>query len=97
MAKHDVQVASIKLNPPQLGPLEVRITFNHDQANVNFISHHGVVREAVESALPKLREMFGEGGVNLVNVDVSDNSSMGRQTAGADTRQRRRLLRRPSM
>lgn len=85
MAKHDVQVASIKLNPPQLGPLEVRITFNHDQANVNFISHHGVVREAVESALPKLREMFGEGGVNLVNVDVSDNSSMGRQTAGADT------------
>lgn len=85
MAKHDVHVASIKLNPPQLGPLEVRITFNHDQANVNFISHHGVVREAVEAALPRLREMFGEGGVNLANVDVSDDSSMGQQTAGADS------------
>ncbi len=84
MAKHDVQVASIRLNPPQLGPLEVRITFNHDQANVNFISHHGVVREAVEAALPKLRDMFGQGGVNLVNVDVSDDSSMGRQAGGAD-------------
>jgi len=82
MAKHNVQIASIKLNPPQLGPLEVRITFNHDQANVNFVSHHGVVREALEAALPRLREMFGEGGVNLANVDVSDDSSTGQQAAG---------------
>jgi hypothetical protein len=84
MAKHDVQVASMRLNPPQLGPLEVRITFNQDQANVSFFSHHGVVREAVEAALPRLREMFGEGGINLVNVDVSGDSSQGRLAAGSD-------------
>lgn len=80
MARNDVQVASMRLNPPHLGPLEVRVSFNQDQANVSFFSHHAVVREALEAALPRLREMFGQGGINLANVDVSGGSSSGQHT-----------------
>ncbi|GMR08245.1 MAG: hypothetical protein BMS9Abin26_1250 [Gammaproteobacteria bacterium] len=74
MVNRDVQVAEIKLNPPQLGPLEVRIAVANDQTNVTFVSNNSVTRELLDGAIPRLREMFDEQGVNLVNVDVSEHS-----------------------
>lgn len=83
MVKNDVQVASLRLNPPHLGPIEVRVSFDQDQASVSFLAHHAAVRDALESALPRLRQMFGDGGINLANVDVSGHSATGQQTAGS--------------
>ncbi len=71
--------AQLQLNPPDLGPLEVRITVQHDQTSVAFSSQHGPVREALESALPRLREILGEQGLNLVDVSVSQHSFMDRR------------------
>lgn len=68
------QSAELRLNPPHLGPIEVRITIQQDQASVAFTAHHAVTREALEAAIPRLREMLGEQGLNLVNVDVSQQS-----------------------
>ncbi|HKJ21857.1 MAG TPA: flagellar hook-length control protein FliK [Gammaproteobacteria bacterium] len=84
MAKNNMQTASLQLNPPHLGPLELKVSLNQDQANVSFVVHHAAVRDAIEGALPKLRELFGDGGVNLANVDVSDHSGSGQHTAGSD-------------
>jgi len=69
-----LQGAQIKLNPANLGPMEVRIQVQNDQASVQFVSAHTVVREALEAALPRLREMFDASGVELVDVDVSGQS-----------------------
>ncbi len=74
LANQRIQTASIQLDPPELGPLDVRIQMNNDKANVIFTSQHGVVREAVEQALPRLREMLQESGLQLADVDVSDQS-----------------------
>lgn len=74
MVGQRLQEAEIKLNPPQLGPLEIKISMQHDQANVSFLSHHGQVREAVEQAIPRLREMLAEQGVGLGDVNVSEQS-----------------------
>ncbi len=41
---------------------------------MNFTSHHAVVREVLDQNLNRLRDMFSEQGLNLVNVDVSDKS-----------------------
>ncbi len=79
MANQKLQSAEIKMNPPHLGPIEVRLNISGDQAQVQFSAPHGVVRDALESALPRLREMFGAQGMNLVDVNVSDQS-------GADKR-----------
>lgn len=68
------QGAEIKLNPPQLGPIEVRIQMHHDQAQVSFTTQHGAVREALESALPRLRDMFAANGLGLGDVNVSQHS-----------------------
>ncbi len=76
-----LQGAQIKLNPAHLGPMEVRIQMQHDQASIQFTSAHAVVRDALEAALPRLRDMFESAGVQLVNVDVSGQSLAHQQAA----------------
>lgn len=75
MNKQDVHSAQLRLNPAHLGPLEVRLSLQQDQtAHVAFLSNHASVRDAVEAAIPRLREMLAESGVNLADVDVSSQS-----------------------
>jgi flagellar hook-length control protein FliK len=84
MVNRKVQGAQIRLNPSQLGPMEVRIHVHNDQASIQFSSAHSVVREALEAALPRLRELLDSSGVELVDVDVSGQSSSGGQRARDD-------------
>lgn len=68
------QSAQISINPPDLGPIEVKVTVNHDQANVNFFAHHGEVRDAIADAFPRLRELLGHNGMSLGESNVFDHS-----------------------
>ena len=73
------QQAELRLNPPELGPLEVRIALNNDQATLHFTVHNGVVRDAVEAALPRLREGLADAGLALNDVFVAERQ--GREQA----------------
>lgn len=75
------QVAELRLNPPNLGPLDVVLKISDNQATALFTSPHAAVREAVENALPKLREILADNGIMLGNTTVSDQSPRDR---GAD-------------
>lgn len=77
------QSAELHLNPPQLGPLDVVIKVNGDQATAMFSSPHAAVREAIEQALPKLREMMADSGIMLGNAMVSDQTSKNEQHAAS--------------
>ena len=79
MHKQNVPSAELNLNPRHLGPISVRIDVNHDQTSVAFTAHHAVVKDAIEAAIPKLRDMLGTQQLNLVNVDVSQQQSGQRQ------------------
>jgi flagellar hook-length control protein FliK len=68
------QTAELHLNPPQLGPLDVVIKVSGDQATALFTSPHAAVRDAVEQAMPKLREMMADNGIMLGNATVSDQA-----------------------
>lgn len=74
MLGKQMQSAEIRLNPPELGSLEIRIQVKGDQATVSFSSPHGVVRDAIDAALPRLREMLAESGLNLADAHVSSQS-----------------------
>ena len=74
MANQNHQIAELHLNPPNLGPLEVRLSISSDQASALFVSHHSAVREAIETALPRLREMLADSGITLGNVTVGSES-----------------------
>lgn len=74
LAAQNVSSAEINLHPKDLGPLQVKVSVNQEQTTVSFSSAHLVVREALDQSLNRLRDMFSEQGLNLVNVDVSDQS-----------------------
>lgn len=81
------QSAELHLNPPQLGPLDVVIKVSADQATALFTSPHAAVREAIEQALPKLREMLADNGIMLGNATVSDQASRRDQNDSARAQQ----------
>ncbi len=78
MVERNTPSAVLRLDPPELGALEVRISTEGDKANVTFIAQHGQARDVLESALPKLREMLGQNGIQLADARVSQDS-MGNQ------------------
>jgi len=81
----NVQAAEIRLDPPELGALDIKIKVTNDVATVNITSPHSQVREALETAVPRLREMFEESGLSLGDVNVQQESSQQQeQLAGRD-------------
>jgi flagellar hook-length control protein FliK len=73
---NQVQSAELKINPPQLGPIEVRVSVDSDQQmTVTLSSQHALVRETLQDSVPRLRDLMSEHGFNAVNVDVSQHSS----------------------
>ncbi|WP_101759372.1 flagellar hook-length control protein FliK [Oceanicoccus sp. KOV_DT_Chl] len=83
MSSQNVSKAEIALDPPELGPLQVRISSSGDQTSVVFTSSHGVVRDALDQGLPRLREMMESQGLDLADVDVSDQQAQ-QQRSGAE-------------
>lgn len=71
--------AEIHLNPPDLGPLQVRISTEHDQTSVYFTSPHAAVRDALDQALPRLRDMLGSQGMQLLDVGVGGQGAAQQQ------------------
>jgi len=77
LAHQQHQVAELRLNPAHLGPVEIMLSLSGDngtQASAQFVSPHLAVREAIEAALPRLREMMAEGGIQLGDVMVGAES-----------------------
>jgi flagellar hook-length control protein FliK len=79
MVGHDEQTASLTLNPPDLGPLQVVLSVTNDQASVTFSANQEEVRQALEDALPRLREMMSESGIALNNASVNAGMPDNRQ------------------
>lgn len=71
MVEQGKHTASLRLSPEHLGPLEIRIAVNDDQASVWFGAANSDTRAAIENALPKLREMFASQGLSLADAGVS--------------------------
>jgi len=74
MAAQNLASAELRLDPPDLGPMQVKVSVHNDQISVNFTSAQATVREALDQGSARLREMFESEGLDLVNVDVSDQS-----------------------
>ncbi|MGE5384941.1 MAG: flagellar hook-length control protein FliK [Betaproteobacteria bacterium] len=70
MANSDRQSAQININPPQLGPVQITLDIKGGEATAYFASPHGEVRQAIESALPHLREMLAGAGIDLGQANV---------------------------
>lgn len=66
--------AELVLTPPQLGKLEITISVSGDQTSAAFVSASPAAREALEQALPRLREILAEAGITLGQASVNAES-----------------------
>ena len=79
-------MAEIRLDPPELGSMQVRVNVAGDAASVSFVVQSQQTKDALADAMPKLRDMLSEQGIELGDAQVrKDNSSgqeNGQQLAG---------------
>ena len=76
-------VATLRLNPPELGLVEVRVSVSQDQAAVSFAASSPEVRSAIEAALPRLHGLFQQNGMDLSHTDVGQHQDPQAQTSAS--------------
>ena len=79
MVKNGLPEASLQLSPAELGRLDIKISTDGDQAKVLFTVQNMAAREAIEQAMPRLREMLEQGGMQLAHSEVADQSQSRQQ------------------
>ena len=84
MMSKNLKNLDIRLDPPELGRMQIRMTMNNDVANVHFTVNNPQARDIIEQTLPRLREMLAQQGMQLADSSVQQQNSgqqQGRYTA----------------
>jgi len=66
------QAATLTLNPPNLGPLQVSVKMQNNIAHATFSSNDPNVRQALAEGLPLLNEMMAQRGLVLGNATMTE-------------------------
>ena len=74
-------LATIRLDPPSLGKMEIQIQIKDDVTNVTINTQHAQTRDMVDSASHRLKEFLQDAGYQNVNVDVSHQSDQQKNDA----------------
>lgn len=82
MANRSESRAELMLTPPSLGKLEVSIQVSGDQTTAHFVAATPAAREALEQAMPRLRELLQLAGINLGQTDVSTSGEQQARQGG---------------
>jgi flagellar hook-length control protein FliK len=62
--------AHIKLNPPELGAVDIKISFVEDKTFVQLTAGTSAARDELTQSLPRLRELLSAGGLSLGGASV---------------------------
>ncbi|MBH0038110.1 flagellar hook-length control protein FliK [Pseudoalteromonas sp. SWN166] len=67
--------AEIRLDPPEMGSMQIRIRSDAEQAHINFVVQNQQAKEALEQSMPRLREMLAQQGLELGESTISYGQS----------------------
>lgn len=73
MAKN-LKHVDIRLDPPDLGRMQIRMSLNNDSATVHFTVQNQQTRDMVDQAMPRLREMLSQQGIQLADSSVQQQN-----------------------
>ncbi|MGO2331598.1 MAG: flagellar hook-length control protein FliK [Pseudoalteromonas nigrifaciens] len=85
------KVAEIRLDPPEMGSMQIRIRSDAEQAQINFVVQNQQAKEALEQSLPRLREMLAQQGIDLGESTISYGEPGGQGAEQNDDNDSRRL------
>jgi len=80
MAGKELQTATIRLDPAELGSMNIKLVVQNDQINVTIQAQNNQSRDLLEQQMPRLREMLQQQGMTLGDTQVQADS--GQQQSG---------------
>ncbi|WP_313319380.1 flagellar hook-length control protein FliK [Stenotrophomonas sp.] len=80
LAEQKIGHAHIRISPDHMGQIEVKLQLDGDRVHASFTAANADVRHALESSLPRLREMLGEQGMQLAHADVGQQQNSSPQS-----------------
>ncbi len=80
MSNVKLSSAELKLHPAELGAMEIKIITEENQTKVSFITSNAAAKELIESAMPRLRELLNNSGLQLEQSDVSQKDLSDKQS-----------------
>ena len=83
LVKGGVQEARIQLSPPDMGRLDIKISTEGDATKVVFAVENIAAKDAIEQAMPRLKDLLEQGGLQLSHSEVADHSQS--QKGGSDS------------
>ncbi len=82
MVQQKIRQVDIRLDPPELGSMQVRLNLQNEQASVHFIVQHQQAKEVLDQNMPKLRDMLAEQGVNVGDTNVGHHNAQAENENG---------------
>jgi flagellar hook-length control protein FliK len=83
MQQNRQMVAEMRLDPAELGSMQIRITMQGDTASVSFVVQQAQARDALMQEQQQLKQMLQEHGLSLGDTSVEQQSA-GQQHGDAD-------------
>lgn len=80
--EHQVKM---QLHPAELGPLSITLKVTEQGTQAHFLSSHAPVRQAIEQAIPQLREALAEQGISLGETSVGEQQTPNEQAFAQQT------------
>lgn len=74
LSGQEVKQAQIRLNPQDLGPLDVKVSVEHGRVDVSFMTQHPATTAAVQQGLDQLNQMLGGQGLSLGHATVGQHA-----------------------
>lgn len=81
------QSAELHLHPEELGQVQISLKLDDNTAQLQMVSAHSHVRQALEAALPTLRTSLAESGIQLGQSSISSESFAGQQQSFSQQQQ----------
>jgi len=70
MLGKNISRATLDINPANLGPIKISIDQQRDQIQIQIMAAHHLTRDALDQAIPRLREWLQEAGLNQAGVTI---------------------------
>lgn len=70
LAEQGIGRAEIRVSPEHLGTIDIRLQMNGSELRADFHSQQPEVRQALESSMPRLRDMLQQHGLQLTHAGV---------------------------
>ncbi|MFT3907089.1 MAG: flagellar hook-length control protein FliK [Steroidobacteraceae bacterium] len=81
LVDHKVQSARLQVTPDGMGPIEVHLSVDRNDVNVNFVAQHSETRDSLEQSIPQLRAMLAGSGLSLGQATVQQQSQQAQHHA----------------